>query len=314
MYSNIETGSKLFAQAVAPADVYWYMTSTSSDLFLSLASTVYEPAELESLQPWDRNNDDTCPQASTSPCTVNITTSCVLLAADLLTASPTASPDSASEGNTTDGVPSEGYNSTLAPSAAPTPTPTSPPTEVDIQGCESLDVANAGTRNGVYLFNENYANDRPMYTITGLDNRTDQVFASTLSACIDGWGLVNKTWAENKGALGANATTREVLLMYMSELVLAVAPDGCSVDVWYVAAGGVTTLGNAIGDTFFTISGAEDPSEIQLWAQFQPATELAAATISENFWVEVGCANNTQVNAADTQGGVDTVSSSQPSP
>lgn len=163
-----------------------------------------------------------------------------------------------------------------------------------------MDIADAGDRTGVYLFNETSANGRPTYRITGLPGRIDQVFSSSISACVNNWGVVNSTWAENSPALGPGATPRQVFLEYLAPLDFDVGPDGCSVGVWYIALGGVSNLRSALGDTFFAVSGEEGPSDVQSWARYIPANETARATIEASS-VMVACGEKKDVAATAKQ-------------
>lgn len=282
------------------------MTSRSSVFFLSLASTVFEPVELPSPQAWDRNNDVMCPQTNTSSCTVDLNISCVAWAIDYITAKPAPSPPEGAARNATV------VTATPAPSASVTPlnetgssatltsVPTPAPTEVGTMECKRLDIANAGDRTGVYLFNETLTNDFPTYSITGLPGRIDQVFSVSMSACIFNWGLVNSTWVENRGALGLDATVRQVFLEYLAGLDFEVGPDGCSVDVWFIALGGVTNLGSALGDTFFAVSGEQDPSNVKSWVKFTPANATSRATIGTSSVVVV-CDDNVDAGVMTQQ-------------
>lgn len=315
VYANTEVTGKLFAHSAAAGSsadqvITWFITSSTSPLFLSLTADVYEPVELHGPQSWTRHNDRECP--TTTYCTVDLNLGCAVWSTDLLPTEAPTSPvagDAAGARDDALGDDNGTYadNDTFVATPAPTMiltarpttlTPTAAPTvpEKDIEGCKSLDVR-GGERSGIYLFNETYANDRPIYTMASEDGG-DSVFSAATSVCAAGWGVVNSTWSENEGWLGENATANEAFLHYAAgldmDLTAGVGADGCSVNVWYMVAGGVADLGSAAGDTFLAVSAEDDPSRVALWAKYTPATATSGAKIAPNSWVQVACAGATE--------------------
>ena len=126
--------------------------------------------------------------------------------------------------------------------------------------------------------------------------------------------MVNSTWAESVGTLPLTATPREVFLMYVAEN-LELAPDSeCEVDVWFIADGGVTSLGDAGVNTFLSVSSLEDPSDAEVWAKFTPATKTERATLVDNSWIDVGCADAAAVEEAEGEEGSAMVVPTPPAP
>lgn len=345
VYSDPATGNNIFSQSGGgPPDsngsTSWFITQgdASRHFFLSIESEVFEPTDLEGLQPWVRVNDPLCHN-----CYATMVIGCKVWTADLYTPAPTTVAGGAFPS-------SDDYNATLpyseeeagggggggnetriattptptpAPTIAPTttlwaggqqdggedPTATSDPTAETstetstLAGCVNLDIDNGGDRAGIYLLSDaTYSNGRPGYTVAA-GNRTDEVFSTRMSVCADGWGVVNATWVEATGELPSNASASEVFLMYVAEnpdLGVVVGND-CEVDVWMITSGGASTLDEAGEHTFVSVSDLEDPSEVTTWAKFTPATATKRATLVENFWIKVGCATADEVTRAEAQ-------------
>ena len=110
---------------------------------------------------------------------------------------------------------------------------------------------------------------------------------------------MNSTWAESIGALPSTATPRAVFLMYVAQNLDLASDSKCEVDVWFIADGGVTSLWDAGENTFLSVSSLEDPSDAAVWAKFTPATKTARATLVDNTWINVGCADAAAVEEAE---------------
>lgn len=315
----------------------WYITqpNASSNFFLSLESDAFEPTDLDGPHSWTRNNDPSCPSClysisiSCEVLTANYTTAPTPVPA-VAAASPsfTPAPDTATAAATTAEnatvtpppvtatapptnatstfLYSQGGNTTSSAAVASAVTETSSSPSSGITGCVNLDIKKGGDRAGIYAMDTDVDgtvvlhNERPKYSAIGSSARTDEVFSVVMDVCASGYGVVNASWADAVGELNQTASLRKVFLMYVAKNPdLHNAIDTCEVDVWLVTSGGATGLGNAGNDTFFSVSGLEDPSEVASWAQFTPATETARATLKDNFWIDVGCANAEQVMAAE---------------
>lgn len=76
--------------------------------------------------------------------------------------------------------------------------------------------------------------------------------------------------------------------------------DGCTVNVWLVAASDSDMGLDSIA--FLGVAEEDDPTEVMLWAKYTPANTTSAdgqgVTIADNVWVEIGCAANEDVVAA----------------
>lgn len=241
----------------------WYITQadSSAKFFLSLESSVFEPSDLEGLQPWVRHNDPEC-----RGCTSSLRIKCTAYTEDS------------------------------------TPTPTTAQASA-VDGCANLSITTAADRTGVYALASNtfgdgvvIRNGRPSYAAVG-ENRTDEVFSTTMDVCAAGYGVVDADWAAAVGELVPTATINAVFLMYAAENLglggnsSVVSVDGCDVTVWLVTSGGADNLEAAGEYTFLAVSDLEDPSEATSWAKFTPSTDTARATLEENSRVQVGCAD-----------------------
>lgn len=307
VYTDSTTGNNIFYESSN-----FYITQPSARLFLSLETDVFEPADLEGLQPWVRNNDPSCDGV----CTWNVSIACTTLTADVAaaaTTTPTPAPTTpAVAANTMDNT----TNTTSPAAAAVTPTPTpiasnnSPSSTTGtsaIGGCMGLNIQNGAERTGVYVLNTNAADDavlingRPSYIGVGANRTADQVFTVMMDVCAAGYGVVDANWAAGAGDLSATASAHAVFLMYVAQ-----HPDGpglanpaiCEVPVWFVTSGGSGDL-EAVGEyTFLSLSDVEDPSEATSWAKFSPATTASRATLVETSWIDVGCADANEVEEA----------------
>lgn len=338
MYVNDDPFGEALMFAQAPEQgaagsgrtVSWFITAKHPvTYYLSLEIEAYEPDAMDGPQSWVINNNNAACPAHGGPCVLEMDITCAVLTSELYTAGPTAAPTAAptttialDTANSTSSSGAGGGNSRLgnetavittpAPSAAtivaqpvppstpsPTTAPTTPATTTEaswLEGCVNLDIRNGGARAGIYLLNETaISNDRPMYAVGG--ERTDEVFSAQMSACDIGWGVVNSTWAENKGELGPGATVREVFLMYVSGLDLPA--DRCRVDVWVVAGEATISLESAGEHTFISVSDLMDPTEVTSWMKYTPPTEDERATLQDNSWIDVGCAEADEVAAAE---------------
>ncbi|CAM9330140.1 unnamed protein product, partial [Hapterophycus canaliculatus] len=306
VYVEPETGNNMFAMSsevgaggwLGPAT--WYITQAdqSSNFFLSLESSVFEPSDLEGLQPWVRHNDPDC-----RGCTSSLRIKCTVFAEVDDSTAPEPEPDS-------DAGALEIGNSTSSNSTTATTTTTQASA---VDGCASLSIINGADRTGVYALATVadgdavvVRNGRPSYAAVGA-NRTDEVFSTTMDVCAAGYGVVDAAWAAAVGELVPTATVNAVFLMYVAEnlglggnssVVAAAAAAaaaatvaGCEVPVWLVTAEGAYNLETAGEYTFLAVSDLEDPSEVSSWAKFTPATETARATLEENSWVQIGCAD-----------------------
>ncbi|CAN0359635.1 unnamed protein product, partial [Laminaria digitata] len=110
VYSNAASGCNIFASRPDNVAVEtlgtaqegngtwnWYMTNPSAQYFLSLESSVFEPAELTGVESWVRHNDPDpkCAKGASGgrPCTASMYLACKVLTADLFpTPEPTAAP------------------------------------------------------------------------------------------------------------------------------------------------------------------------------------------------------------------------------
>lgn len=154
-----------------------------------------------------------------------------------------------------------------------------------------LEVTQGGARTGVYLMSSpDYPNSRPGYVFSA-GYREDEIYSKKMSICAPGWGAVNSTWADATGELPATASVRDVWLLYAAGLDLDMNGGGCSVDVWFITAGGIENLSEAGGDTFLAVSDAGDPSEVTQWVRFTPETETERSTLEDDSWVGVSCAD-----------------------
>eukprot|EP00752_Nemacystus_decipiens_P011244 g9993.t1 len=311
VYTDSSTGNSIFYESSN-----FYITQPSARLFLALETDVFEPADLEGLQPWVRYNDPTCHAV----CTWNMRISCTTLTADVATAATPAPAAAATAAPTTAAAVSPNAmdsNSTTssAEAVAPTPAPTlalsnSTSSLADtsvIGGCMSLSIRNGGERAGVYVLNTNVADDavlingRPSYVGVGVNRTSDQVFTLIMDVCAAGYGVVDAAWAEAVN-LSLNATAQAVFLMYVAErsadLGLPDNPAVCELPVWFVTSGAPEDLDAAGEYTFLSLSDVEDPSEATSWAKFTPATEAARATLVDNSWIDVGCADANEVEEA----------------
>ncbi|CAN0055430.1 unnamed protein product [Ectocarpus fasciculatus] len=333
-----ENGNRFFATKDEGAmPITWYVIQpeeSNSKYFLSLESDVFEPNDLELLQPWVRNNDPTC-----TSCISKLRMSC-----SDSTAAPTAAPPTTTPAPT-DPVPSHAgnENSTMStaaetvvpPATTPAPAPIDIPSDMTmvdtsaVGGCANLKIDNGEDRAGVYSLSGVdgeggvvFRNGRPSYAAVG-DKRTDVVFSTTMNVCAAGYGVVDADWATRVGHLPPSATVNDVFLMYVAENVgvdtaddaaaavataaIASDNDDCEVPVWLLVADGAESLDDAGENTFLSVSGVDDPSEATSWAKFTPATDTTRPTLVENFWIDVGCANAGEVEeasaAADTGDG-----------
>ena len=298
VYTDSITGNNIFYETSN-----FYITQKSSRLFLALETDVFEPADLEGLQPWVRNNDPTCQ----TTCTWNMRVACTTLTADVAattgaTPAPTAGAVAANAMDSNSTSPAEAATPTPAPTTV-SYNSTSSLTETSvIGGCMSLNIQNGAERTGVYVLNTNAADDavlvngRPSYVGVG-DNRTaDQVFTVMMDVCAAGYGVVDAAWAEIVD-LSLTASAHAVFLMYAAEHS-GDNPAVCEVPVWLVTSGGGEDLDAAGEYTFLSLSDVEDPSEATSWAKFTPATETSRATLEENSWIDVGCADSNEVQEA----------------
>lgn len=287
VYKDEETGNTFFYDS---SSFYITQPSHASNFFLSLevGDDVYEPADLEGLHPWLRNNDPTC-----KGCATSIRISCTTLTSDV--AAPTPAP------------------TTAPPTATPTPSPTSAPTavvalasnSVGTGGCINLDIK-GGDRTGVYSLNTNAAgqallrNDRQTYTAVGVNPvMASQVFTVVMNVCAAGYGVVDSKWADSVVQLTPTATVQAVFLMYVARHGSGLVGNtgSCEAPVWLLTSGGVKDLETAGEDTFLSVSDVEDPSEATSWAKFTPATATSRATLVENMFIDVGCATGADADA-----------------
>lgn len=320
VYSDAATGNNIFYESSN-----FYITQPSARFFLSLETDVYEPANLDGLQPWVRNNDPTCKTA----CTWSIRISCTTLTADAAAATPAPTPTVAAMDTNSTATAEEAVASTAAPataSPATAPPATAPPatatpatpapssvynltssfTETSaIGGCMSLNIENGAARTGVYVLNTNQADDallingRPSYIGVGVNRTADQVFTVVMDVCAAGYGVVDAAWAKAVGDLSATASAHSVFLMYVAQHGgLADSAATCEVPVWLVTSGGGEDLAAAPEYTFLSLSDVEDPSEATSWAKFTPETDSSRATLEENSWISVGCAEANEVQEA----------------
>ncbi|CAM9389276.1 unnamed protein product [Ectocarpus sp. 13 AM-2016] len=318
-------GNKFFAKDEEGVPTTWYVTQASPDstFFLSLESAVFEPADLEDLQPWVRHNDPTC-----KSCISKLRMSCSALTVDAITAAPVTTTPAPND--PVPSSPAENENSTMStaetvvpPATTPAPTDLSDTTMADtsaVGGCANLKINNGEERAGVYSLSGVdgeggvvFRNGRPSYAAVGA-NRTDVVFSTTMNVCASGYGVVDAEWADHVGYLPPTSTVNAVFLMYVAENVgvdtaddaaatIATAAassdnDGCEVPVWLLVADGAESLDAAGENTFLSVSGVDDPSEATSWAKFTPATSTTRPTLEENFWIDVGCADAGEVEEA----------------
>ncbi|CAM9557706.1 unnamed protein product [Scytosiphon promiscuus] len=299
VYVEPATGNNVFAMSsevgaggwLGPAS--WYITQAdpSSKFFLSLESSVFEPSDLEELQPWVRHNDPEC-----RGCTSSLLIKCMVYAED---DDDTFGSDTGAENDT--GVLETG-NSTSSNSTSSAPAANTQASSVD--GCASLSIANGADRTGAYALatvtdgdGVVVRNGRPSYAAVG-ENRTDEVFSTTMDVCAAGYGVVDTAWADAVGVLVPTATVDAVFLMYVAENV-DLGGDNSSVPVWLVTSEGVSGLETADEYTFLAVSDLEDPSEVTSWAKFTPATGTARATLEENSWVQIGCGDAEESDEGD---------------
>lgn len=114
--------------------------------------------------------------------------------------------------------------------------------------------------------------------------------------------VVDTAWAADIVELDHTVSPRIVFLIYVAEnLGLDNDTDTCEVAVWLVTSDSATGLNTAGKDTFLSVSDRNDPSEVTSWAKFTPATETARATLEDNVWIDIGCANADEVAAAEGQ-------------
>ncbi|CAN0460141.1 unnamed protein product, partial [Ectocarpus sp. 12 AP-2014] len=102
-------GNKFFAKDEEGVPTTWYVTQASpnSTFFLSLESAVFEPADLEDLQPWVRRNDPTC-----KSCISKLRMSCSALTVDAITAAPVTTTPAPND--PVPSSPAENENSTMS--------------------------------------------------------------------------------------------------------------------------------------------------------------------------------------------------------
>ena len=311
VYKDAETGNTIFYDS---SHFYITQPSHASNFFLSLESDVYEPADLEGLNPWERNNDPTC-----KGCHTSIRISCTTLTADA--ASPTPGPTTA--------VPAAAQTTpTPAPTPEPTPEPTAPPAVVAVANvpsptpapttaatlssitgsCMNLDIQGGG-RTGAYGLDTDATGqallkfNRPTYTAVGVGvNATaNQVFTVMMDVCAAGYGAVDAEWADTVVQLTPTATVQAVFLMYVARHGdnggLVGSTGSCEAPVWLLTSGDVVDLETAGEDTFLSVSDVEDPSEATSWAKFTPATATSRATLVENLWIDVACGTEAEADA-----------------
>ncbi len=255
VYKDEETGNTLFYDSsgfvmTQPSDVSNFF------LFLEVEDDVYEPADLEGLHPWVRQND----QSSCTGCDTSIRIWCTSDAA-------TNSYNSNSPVVGTDGC-----------------------MNLDIKGGDRTGVYSLNTNAAGQAL---LRNDRPTYTAAG-DNpvMARQVFTVVMDVCSPGYGVVDSAWADSVAQLTSTATVQAVFLMYVARHSDGPADDtgSCEAPVWLLTSGGVQDLETAGEGTFLSLSDVEDPSEATSWAKFTPATATSRATLVENMYIDVGCA------------------------
>lgn len=290
----------------------WYITQgdPSAKFFLSLQSSVFEPSDLEGLQPWVRNNDPEC-----RGCTSSLRIKCMVYTEDDDDVSGTEALET---GNSTSSNSTETANTGTAAQAPA------------VDGCSSLSITNGADRTGVYALATDLngvvvRNGRQSYVAVG-ENRTDEVFSTTMDVCAAGYGVVDAAWADAVGVLVPTATVNAVFLMYVAENVglggnssaavaaATVDEDDCGVPVWLVTSEGADDLETAGEYTFLAVSDLEDPSEVSSWAKFTPATDTARATLEENSWVQIGCADDDEEEEEELEGAGEGTALAVPSP
>lgn len=313
VYADSVTGNKIFYKSS-----HFYITQpldSGAVLFLSLETDVFEPTLLQGLQPWGRNNDPAC--QGQEACTWNIRISCTTLTADAATATPppTAAAVAAAMENTNSTSSAEEVTTTAAPVATAAPATAAPSASTiatsAIDGCMSLSIKNGADKAGVYVLDTNSAGDavltsgRPSYTGVGVNHTDDRVFTVMMDACAAGYGVVDAAWPAEVGDLTLNASSHAVFLMYVAENGgpgLAGTAVNCEVPVWFVTSDGSSStaadLDTAAVNTFLSLSGVEDPSEAVSWAKLTPATATSRATLVDNSWINVGCADAAEVEEA----------------
>lgn len=152
-------------------------------------------------------------------------------------------------------------------------------------GCMTLDVTQGGARTDVYLMtSRDSPNSRLGYVVSDWYRR-DEIYSKKMSICAPGWGGVNSTWADATGELPATASVHGVWLMYAAGLDIDMNGGCCSVDVWFITAGGIENLSEAGGDTFLAVSDADGPSGVTPWVRLTPKTETEISTLEDDSWV-----------------------------
>lgn len=118
-------GSGEEASEEASGNYSWFMTNPSAKYFLSLESSVYEPAELPGLESWVRHNDPD-PTCAHAECFASMLLNCTVYTADLFSsADPTSPPTASSSSGGGNGTSPSPGNETAPTTAAPTTNPPS---------------------------------------------------------------------------------------------------------------------------------------------------------------------------------------------